>query len=450
MRVLLLHTPMTYEMADEYLSDSPGLGYIAALLRRDGHEVEILDALLRDLRPRDLVPEILAREYDCLGITANHDHTDVLIPLVRELRKRRNDALIIVGGYLPTLSTEDLLRACPEIDIAVRGEAEISVPDLFGRIDSSEEWRTTPGIAYLQDGSPVITRGLHSVSDLDSLPFPARDGLLQRTKDNPVRLVRIVGSRGCYGRCSFCSIRAFHAISGHSVPRVRSPKNIVDEIECTVALTGLTAFKFTDDDFIGPNDKTRRHAMEVAEELKSRRLPITFEIECRADVVNEDILTQLKEVGLTRVFVGIESGVQAQLDRFNKHLTVEDNRRAIETIRGLGLQLSSGFITFDPYVTVGEVAQNLQFLSETGISSELAKSTSSQVMHKALARLAVFPGAPLARQLKADGLLVGSSMTPEFVFKDRWVRLLDRALRVFEFIARFIGRFRRAPSTAHR
>lgn len=433
---------MAYEMAEEYLSDSPGLGYIAALLRRDGHEVEILDALLRDLKPRDLIPEILSRQYDCLGITANHDHTDVLIPLVRELRKQRRSGIVMVGGYLPTLSTEDLLTACPEIDIAVRGEGEMSVPDLLGRIDRSEDWRTTPGIAYMQDGLAVISPDVARVDDLDSLPFPARDGLLQRSKEKPVRLVRIVGSRGCYGRCSFCSIQAFHAVSGHSAPRVRSPKNIVDEIESTVAATGLTSFKFTDDDFIGPTDKTREHAVQVVEELKARKLPITFEIECRADVVNEDILRQLKEVGLTRVFVGIESGVQAQLDRYNKRLTIEDNRRAIDTIRGLGLQLSSGFITFDPYVTVGEVAQNLQFLSETGISGELAKSTSSQVMHKALARLAVFPGAPLTKQLEADGLLVGSRMTPEFIFKDRWVRLLDRALRALEFITRISGRFR--------
>lgn len=434
MKVLLLHPSIEYELVQEYTGDSLGLGYIAAVLRRDGHEVEVFDSLVRNLNPRDAIREVLSREFDCLGITSNHYHQNTLIPTVREVRKQRPDARIIVGGYLPTLSTEELLTTCPEIDIAVLGEGETVISDLLGRMDRSEDWQSTNGIAYVKDGATIINPSPAPIKDLDSLPFPARDGLLQAQKERPVKLARVLAGRGCYHRCSFCCIHSFYGLSGSPAPRLRNPEKVVDEIEATLAATGMKTFRFSDDDFIGPSPKTREHAVLLAEELRRRKLPITFDIECRADVVDEDILRQLKDVGLTQVFLGIESGVQSQLDRYNKRITVEQNKKAIEMVRNQGLRVSTGFIAFDPYVTVGELAENLQFLSETEIASEVDKSSSTGSLHKALTRLGIFPGVPLVKRLEADGLLIKNGMNVDYKFKDPWVRMLYRTLGMVQSV----------------
>ena len=444
MKVLLLHTPIEYELVQEYTGDSLGLGYVAAVLRQDGHEVEILDALVRNLKPQEAIREVLAREFDCLGITANHYHKNVLISTVRQVRQEKRNGFIIVGGYLPTLSTADLLTTCREIDIAVLGEGESVISDLLGRLDHRGDWRSTPGIAYVREGMVVANPIPQPIKDLDTLPFPSRDGILQAPRNRPVKLVRVISSRGCYHRCSFCCIPSFYALSGSLAPRMRRAEKIVDEIEATMAETGMKSFRFSDDDFIGPSPKTREHVARLVEELSKRKLPITFDIECRADDVTEDILTQLKDVGMTGVYLGIESGVQSQLDRYNKHTTVEQNRRAIEMIRNLGLKLSTGFIAFEPYVTIGELAENIQFLNETGIADEVGRSSPGTVIHKALTRLAVFPGVPLITQMKADGLLIDNGMEIEYRFKDRWVRMLNRTLLVLEFLARLVGRLRTA------
>jgi len=401
-------------------TESLGLGYIASVLRRDGHEVELLDAQLRNLTRKETVQEVLAREFDCLGITAADAHKKTLISTVRAVRRKRRNAIIVVGGYLPTLSMEQLLAACPEIDFVIRGEGETVASDVFGRISRSEEWRDTPGIAFLKDGAPVLNQPPPLIKDLDSLPFPARDALNQSVAPAPAL---VSSSRGCYHRCAFCCIHTFYGVSGSRVPRYRSPESVVNEIESVAAATGIKKIGFVDDDFVGPGAKNRERVTRIAEEIRARKLGITFSAEFRADEIDDDLLKVLKEAGLTRVLIGIESGVQRQLGTYNKRITVEQNRRAIETVRRAGLDFSAGFIMLDPYVTVDEIEQNLRFMRETGLSGRANIASVQSMM-----RLKIFHGLPLTEQLRQEGLLREKGLHLDYVFKDAQFRQIYRMI----------------------
>ncbi|HUV04882.1 MAG TPA: radical SAM protein [Armatimonadota bacterium] len=436
MRILLLHPPLAYRVPAAWRTESLGLGYVGAVLRNDGHEVEALDAHLQCFRVKRTIREILARDFDCLGITAAQAHKDTLIPIVRAVRKRRKDAVIVAGGYLPTLAADHLLRFLPELDFVVRGEGEPVISDLCGRIERGEDWHDTPGIGYLKDGQPVLNPVPKPVQDLDTLPFPIRDALGQAAM--PVS-PGISTNRGCYHRCSFCCVQSFFGLSGSRVPRLRSPENTVDEIESVIARTNVKTFNFVDDSFLGPGQKLRERVIRLAEEIEARNLKITFTIQCRADEVDEEVLRLLKEVGLTDVFLGIESGVQRQLDTYNKHVTVEQNRRGIEIVRRSGVRLRSGFIMFDPYVTIPELLQNIQFARETGILEEAKKVPVAFVTPLLLHR-----GVPLVEQLRADGLLREKGIDVDYVFKDRTVGIILKFLIVLGACSEFVKRmFRR-------
>lgn len=412
MKILLLGLPVSYHMPSFFMSENLGLGYLASSLRQDGHEVEIFDAQLRYLDARQAIEQILSKDFDCLGITANHAHRDVLISTARQVKKHKKDVILVAGGYLPTLSTQPLLSACPEIDFVVRGEGESAAREVFRRVHQGEKWQDSPGVAYLH-GSECVTNPLHPlVEDLDSLPFPARDAILQAPQGGQVKIVRVIGSRGCYHRCSFCCIHCFYSLSGGLAPRIRRPEKFVDELESVIALTGIKSFRFSDDDFIGPKKhQTRSH--EIADEIISRKLGITFGIECRADEVEEEPLKHLKAAGLTSVFLGIESGVQRQLDTYNKRVTVEQNRRAIDLIRGCGIKLRSGFIMFDPYLTVPELMQNIEFINQTGIARETINLTPVAFITK----VNLYHGVPLLKKLKEDGLLREKGTEVDYVWK---------------------------------
>lgn len=418
MRILLLHPPLDYEVPKAYRTESLGLGYIGAVLRRDGHDVQILDAHLRCISRRDVIKELLAADFDCLGITAAGAHAKTLIEVARAVRKRKKNAIIVAGGYLPTLNAEYLLPECPELDFIVRGEGEMTASNIVGRIARGEDWHDEPGICYLMDGKPVLNPLPPLIHDLDCLPFPARDGLLQASL--PVS-AGIASSRGCYHQCSFCCIQSFYSLSGSRVPRFRSPENVIDEIESVIAETGIRGFRFVDDDFLGPGPKTRERVVKIAEEIRSRKIDITFKIECRADEVDEDILKLLKEVGLTDVFLGIESGVQSQLERYNKRTTVEQNKQAIEMVRRSGVRLRTGYIMFDPYTTVAELNENMQFIKEMRLEEE-AKDAPVPFISK----LELHRGVPMVERLRKDGLLREHGIKVDYVYKDPQIRLMSR------------------------
>ncbi|MDO8683537.1 MAG: radical SAM protein [Armatimonadota bacterium] len=438
MKILLLNPPLDDEKSESFISESLGIGYITAALRRDGHEVEVFDARVRRLNPKKLLGEVAAREYDAIGITATNGHAKNLIAIARSLRKRRSDALIIAGGYLPTLCADRLLALCPEIDILVRGEGEVVASELFRRIDQGEDWREVPGVAYLKDGGTVSTPPPSLIEDLDSLPFPARDALDQTKSPIPAL---IAGSRGCYHRCSFCCIHSFYGISGNRAPRFRRPEKIVDEIESIITTRGIKEFGFVDDDFIGPGRKGQERAVRIAEEIKSRNLGIAFSMECRADEVDEDVLKLLKDAGLSRILLGIESAVPRQLDLYNKRITVEQNRRAVEIVRKTGIKMTAGFIMVDPYVTLDEASENMQFVRQMGLMDD------GNLAHmEFLLKLKLFPGVPLVEKLRADGLLREKGLDIDYAFKDplfRWAyRLLMAMNRISGGLRRAMGLFR--------
>ena len=420
-------------------TESLGLGYIAAVLRKDGHEVEVLDAQLRNLTHKQTIREVLAREFDCLGITAADAHKKTLISIVRAVRKRRKDAIIVAGGYLPTLAAEQLLAACPEIDFVIRGEGETVASDVFGRISRGEEWQDTPGVAFLKDGAPVLNQPPPLVQDLDSLPLPARDALNQSAIPAPAL---VASSRGCYHRCAFCCIHVFYGVSGGRAPRYRSPDSVVNEVESVVTATGTKKVGFVDDDFVGPGDKNRERVIKIAEEIRARKLGITFSAEFRADEIDDDLLKLLKEAGLTRVLLGIESGVQRQLDTYNKRITVEQNRHAIEAVKRCGLDFSAGFIMLDPYVTVDEINENLQFMRETGLSGAASIASLQSMM-----KLKLFHGLTLTGQLREEGLLREKGLDVDYAFKDAQFRQIYRMIaavsacsKPLKYLRRLLGK----------
>ncbi|MEN6356448.1 MAG: radical SAM protein [Armatimonadota bacterium] len=426
MRILLLHPPALSEIAG-YTSESLGIGYMAAVLRREGHEVEVLDAQLQRLSVKSIIREVLARDFDCLGITAMHKHRVSLTAVARAVRAHKKNATVVAGGYLPTLAAEQLLQICPEISVLARGEGENVAPELFGRIARGQDWRDVPGIAYLQDGIPVLNPMPPLIKDLDSIPFPARDALSQSPEFD---MAAISSSRGCYHRCSFCSVNSFFALSGGHAARFRSAENVVDELESVVASTGLRKFVFVDDDFIGPGEKSRERAIKIVEGIRDRKLDITFTIDCRADEIDEDVLKLLKEAGLTCVFVGIESGVQRSLDTFNKQITVVQNRRALDVLKKLDLQVELGFILFDPYTTIEELQENMKFMRELGQVAPVH-------------RIELFQGVPLVEQLRADGLLIEKGIKLDYKFKDPRTRLAWQIANTFKHGASFLHRLQK-------
>lgn len=395
MKILLVAPPLCDEPLEMEAKESIGLGYLAAVLRERGFEVGLLDADLLHLDNPQTVREITREPRDLVGFSLLEGTIESAAAIIRGVRAASAGVHIVLGGYFPTLVTEDLLQELPEADSIIRGEGEFALPFLADALEKGRDWRDIPGIAWRDGGAPIVN-GQGRAPDLDSLPFPSRELL-------PEVLSRggcagLVGSRGCFSNCSFCCINAFAKASGAPSWRGRSPVRIVDEMESLAGGHGVRTVSFYDSNFIGPGAAGQARAGAIAEEILKRGLKINFAISTRPDQVDPDLFGLLKSAGLTEVFIGLESMSQKSLDFYNKRTSVEQNRRAVEVLERLGIHFRPGFILYEPYITLAQIRENVDFLRE------LIESRYCNKFHFFKA-LRIYRGSPLEGALTRAGIL---------------------------------------------
>lgn len=441
MRVVLVnpaHTGIRPEDEEEHL----GLGYLAAVARRTGHEAVIVDGTAHRLSPERLAA-LVGHRFGDAGLIGVSVIFQELIPaamsIVSALRRGGFGGHISVGGHPPTFLYRELVRDFQGLDSVVVGEGEETFVDLLQALESGLDWAGLPGLVAARPasgapgpevsatadpadpGPPLPPTPRPLVGNLDDLPFPARDTFEVYAARSPgPRRASILRSRGCYGNCSFCDTRAFYAASPGAAWRVRSAANVADEVEMLLRNHAVECVRFWDDNFMGPGQRGREAAEELARELVRRGLRIPFSFECRVTDVDPDLFRLLKEAGLNRVFLGVEAANDRQLATYNKMVTVEDNRRALRVLEDLGIEVTVGMIMFDPDTTMEELNANLEFLkavfgSWAGVKKRVARPWN---------RLEVYAGTPIEATLREQGRLRGTYVRYEYEFSDPTVRRL--------------------------
>jgi radical SAM superfamily enzyme YgiQ (UPF0313 family) len=394
-----------------------GTRYLAAVLRQHGHSVELaafssaedMGAVVRQAeraRPR-LIGLSIIFQY----------RAPEFVALAAELRRVLPQAHITVGGHFPTFAAQELLRDFPALDSIVRGEGEFTLLELVQELDTPQAWDRILGLAFRRDGQVVDNPPRPLVANLDSLPFPSRDTPPQFHLG--VGYSPIVGSRGCYRDCAFCSIRSFYSISRGKVQRFRSVPNLVDEIEVLYRHSGVSFFVFNDDEWFPPGQARYTRVAELEAELRRRKLQVIMSIKCRADDVEEELFRRLLDMGVVRAYVGVESGSDHSLQTLNKHTTVAQNRRALEVLHKVGMLADFGLIFFDPDSTVEDVRANLDFLREMGGEGRAPLS---------FGRMEVYAGTPILARLRGEGRLTGSYLAWNYTMADPRVEMLWRLM----------------------
>lgn len=393
---ILLVLPPLYQSGREpdYNPKEPmGLMYLAASLRQNGRKVEIFDADIEARTIAQTTKRILEENPPLVGFSVLQRALPSLELLVNDLRGQGYPGHITCGGITPTLSFSHILeRLGDKIDSIVLGEGEDTIKSLTDGVLTGQDWRKISGIAYRNGSSQVVRKPMDTV-DLDALPFAARDYLeycLDKTK-----YATILGSRGCYGICTFCSNYAFGGISGPRW-RSRSPARIVDEMEELYESHGVTVFKFNDPNIFGPGERGRHHVTNICREIKERKLPLHLMGFCRGDDITPDptIIPALKSAGFERLLIGIESSDNKILNRFRKGETIAEMEKALDLLEQTGISTVIGFMIFNPFTTVETLKEDLDFLRGRHFYPTLSKA------------LRVFDNTPIQELLEQEGRLI--------------------------------------------
>jgi radical SAM superfamily enzyme YgiQ (UPF0313 family) len=384
-----------------------GLGYLAAVLRRAGYEVDVVDI--------EQAPELilrLARERApvLIGFSLIFQfYIDRYAKLLSLLRENGVACHFTMGGHFPSLSYQQTLELIPELDSVVRFEGEITLVELVDAVSLGGAWRAIHGLAY-RDGNAVITTTERAlVQDLDQLPYPERDyqpgSVLGRS------IMPLLASRGCARTCSFCSIHTFYRAAPGKIVRTRKPSEVVREMRTLHEERGVRIFLFQDDDFPLFGAVWRRWANEFVDELQRNDLPgkVIWKMNCRADAVERDLFIRMRDAGLYLVYMGLESGSEQGLETLHKQITVEQNLRAVNLLKSIGLMWEYGFMLLDPSSTFATVRENLGFL-RTILADGCLPVT--------FCRMLPYHGTPIHVELQRSGRLRGDVCNPDYDFLD--------------------------------
>jgi anaerobic magnesium-protoporphyrin IX monomethyl ester cyclase len=368
MRIQLIHPPLYLNVrAMTALRPSLplGLAYVAASLRRAGHEISLLDAvgeapgqitLDGELQRLGLTPEEIVERLDpeaeAFGLTNMWSFS---WPLVREIihriKERYPDTPLVCGGEHFTGMTELSLKAAP-IDYLVAGEGEDVAAALFAALERGEPTDAIPGVFVLRDGEVVSAGRGERRRDLDELPRPAWDLLDVEAYDEHgfvcgVRAgmtIPILATRGCPYRCTYCSSERMWTTRYY----VRDPEDVADEIADYYERYGARNFPFQDLTAIIKRD----WVLEFCRALLARDLGgITWQFPSgtRCEVIDDEVAELLARTGGRSLAYAPESGSERTRKLIGKQMKTESLLNAVRASVRHGLNITCFFVLGFPH-----------------------------------------------------------------------------------------------------
>lgn len=307
-----------------------GIGYLAAVLEKNGYTVNVIDCQALKLTYREVENELRKRQPDVVGVTSTTLTYKSALNIIKIAKKVLPNCLTVYGGCHATFWDEEALKECPQLDVIVRGEGENTMLELVKKIEASKSFHRVLGTTCRKDGKAVKNPDRPYIEDLDNLPFPARHIFpLERFRKYGKVIFPLTTSRGCVYWCDFCTaVRMF----GRKY-RMRSPKNVVDELELLYKKYGEDQYTFYDDAFT----VNQPRVVEICDEILRRDLKIRWDCETRVDMVTKELLLKMRKAGCIAVWFGVEAGSQRVIDAMGKGISIKQTVMAFKWAREAGL-----------------------------------------------------------------------------------------------------------------
>jgi anaerobic magnesium-protoporphyrin IX monomethyl ester cyclase len=385
------------------LEENLGLRYIASSLESKGHTVAIIP--FNSEQDMDAaVAQTIALSPEIVGLSMIFTSRGrEFCTLAARLRAAGYHGHVIAGGPFASFNCERLIAEYPAFDSVALGEGEELMCNLADHLDSPG---LVPGLCYrAADGKPITNPATGNADHLDDLPWPKRT-VFHSYFDKPI--ASILTSRGCWRECAFCSINAWYERGGGKKFRYRSVESIVAEITDLYHRYGIRILNFQDDNFFLPNPvKAVERFAAVRDGLKKAGVEgIAIAVKARPDSIHTEAISILDELGLFRVFLGVENASENGLRNLNRKNTVEQILHALEVLNSFDVHIAYNLLMFEPDTTLPEILVNLRFM-ERHIENPFN-----------FCRAEAYPGTGLECKLLREGRLLGDAFGYDYRLKD--------------------------------
>jgi len=333
-RVLLVDPYLAREdpMERKFVELYPSLGLLTlgAYLRGAGVDVAMVDLTFeRDVRA--VSARLRSFRPDVVGVHTKTLTADRALDIAR--RAHDAGAFAVAGG--PDSATRAEHYLANGFDAVVPAEGEEALVELAHVVRDGRDPVHVAGTVHRRAGRLVRAPGRPWLKDLDALPLPAWDlvdmeeYLGRWARSTGERRAAVLTSRGCPFDCSWCSKPTF----GRTF-RQQSPERVLEELEALKQRYRVDYVRFCDDVF----GISRPWIDRLLTGMIDRKLDLRFECLARVDLLKPELLHRMREAGLARVYVGVESGSQKMLDLMNRGTKLAQVERTAQALRQEGIR----------------------------------------------------------------------------------------------------------------
>jgi radical SAM superfamily enzyme YgiQ (UPF0313 family) len=339
---------------------SLSLLYVAGILEEAGCEVLFIDAHAENLGLDETIVRLKTFSPDFVGYTITTYLFFQTLSWIQAIKAQVGAPTILGGVHLSIYPKETLSYV--DIDYAVTGEAEQTLPELLQALVAGSPLENVDGIAFrkngpVSEGGEVIVTPPAATVDVNAAPMPARhliDNTLYYSFISHYRnFTAFISSRGCPYKCIFCE-------QGSKAFRARSPHNVGEELEVANRELGIREFDFFDSSFTIRKDRV----FAICDEIKRRKLDIVWAARTRVDCVTPDMLRAMRAAGCIRIYYGVESGNREILKVLKKSTSLELIREVVSETKKAGINTFGYFMIGNPLETDTTVRQTIRLALE--------------------------------------------------------------------------------------
>lgn len=362
MKVLLV---LPYSRAYQITPDL-GLGYLASVLDKRGHSIDILDCVNKRITNPGLLEYIKDKRFDAVGFKVFTKDISTVKVASQMIKEYNHHIYTIAGGPHPSCAPRETLKEIKDLDFCFYSDGEIGLGQLIDILEdgkpSSQRLKDIPNLAW-RDGGDININESRLVEELDSLAFPlwrlidprdyppAPQGFM--LKSFPT--APIIATRGCPFECTFC---CGWRMGGKRI-RYRSPDNLIDEIRYMHENFSVSEVHFEDDNFT----LKKEYVIEVCKAIKQLDFKLHWALPqgVRLNTLDEELLHIMKEAGCYSFSLGIESGSQKILNDMKKRQDLKEIKEKVELIGKVGINSLGFFIIGYPTETLNDVKATVSF-----------------------------------------------------------------------------------------
>jgi radical SAM superfamily enzyme YgiQ (UPF0313 family) len=333
------------------------LAYTTAVLKKNGVKAKLKDCIAEGVGEKEFNEYLRREKFDLVIIETSTISIYNDLRIAENIKKGSGITIVFCGTHTSALYNE-VMKENEFIDFVMYGEYDYTALDLIKTLEKKGDFSRVDGVVYREDDKIIVNKRRELIKDLDSLPFPERDGLPMDKYNEPfcknIPNVQMVTSRGCPYSCIYCVEPSVYY--GKPNFRPRSPEDVVGEIEFILRGYNPEEIYFDDSSFTIDQERVKK----ICDLMIKRGLKIKWS--CMADTkVEYETLKKMKEAGCISVKFGVESADHGILKNIRKVFTPEDAKRMVRYCKKLGIFTHATYMFGLPGETKETIRKTIDF-----------------------------------------------------------------------------------------